>query len=40
MVLKNLKENGERAKQIIVAAVPMIASEDWTETLEDCKVLL
>ena len=38
MVLKTLKDNGEKAKQLILSAVPMIAAEDWTETLENCKV--
>ena len=38
MVLKTLKENGVNATKLIVETVPMIASEDWTKTLQENKV--
>ena len=38
MVLKTLKDNGLKAKQILLTAVPMIAAEDWTQTLQQNKV--
>ena len=38
MVLTTLKENSEKAKNIILSAVPLIASEDWSDTLQQCKV--
>lgn len=38
MVLKTLKENASKAKQILLAAVPMIAQEDWTNTLKNNQV--
>ena len=39
MVIKTLQSNGEKAKKLILAAVPLIAQEDWTETLQQNKVL-
>ena len=38
MVLKTLKANGDKAKQLILSVVPIIASEDWTEILRQNKV--
>ena len=38
MVLMTLKENGEHAVKIILAAVPLIAQQDWTNTIQQHKV--
>ena len=38
MVLKTLKENGTHAAKLILAVVPLIAQEDWTETIDGHKV--
>ncbi len=38
MVLKTLKENGERATKLIRRAVEMIAQDDWTDTIEELTV--
>ena len=38
MVIKTLQSNGEKAKKLILAAVPLIAQEDWTETLQQNRV--
>ena len=32
MVMKIMKENGEKAAKLILAAVPMIAQEEWHTT--------
>ena len=38
-VMKALKECGEKGKQLILAAVPLIAQEpDWTDTIRDLQV--
>ena len=37
-VLKTLSENAEKATRIILAAVPVIARESWTETYKEIKV--
>ena len=34
MVMKTLKDNASMAKRIIMAAVPMIAKQDWSTTLK------
>lgn len=39
MVLKTLKENGANATKLILAAVPAIAQQDWTKTIQDLKVV-
>ena len=40
-VMKALKENGEKGKQLILAAVPLIAQEaGWTDTIRDLQVRL
>ena len=38
MVIKTMRENGEKARQLILSAVPAIAELDWTETLKQNKV--
>lgn len=39
--MKALKENGEKGKQLILAAVPLIAQEaGWTDTIRDLQVRL
>ena len=38
MVMKTLKENGAHAVKIILAAVPLIAQQDWTDTIQQHKV--
>ena len=38
MVLKTLKQNSEKATKLILAAVPMIAQEDWSNTADELKV--
>ena len=38
MVMKTLKENASMAKRIIMAAVPMIAKQDWSATLKHNQV--
>lgn len=40
MVMKTLSENGIHAVQLILAAVPLIAKVDWTDTFKDLKVQL
>ena len=40
MVIKTLQSNGEKAKKLILAAVPLIAQEDWTETLQQNRVCI
>ena len=38
-VMKALKECGEKGKQLILAAVPLIAQEpDWADTIRDLQV--
>ena len=38
-VTKALKECGEKGKQLILAAVPLIAQEpDWADTIRDLQV--
>lgn len=37
LAMKTFKENAERAIQVLLAAIPRIAEEDWTETLKECK---
>jgi len=40
-VMKALKENGEKGKQLILAAVPLIAQEaGWTDTIRDLQELV
>ncbi len=36
--MKTLKENGDHAVKIILAAVPLIAQQDWTDTIQQHKV--
>ncbi len=38
MVLKTLKENGERATKLIRRAVTLMAQEDWTSTIDELSV--
>ena len=38
MVMKTLKDNAGKAKRIIMAAVPMIAKEEWSTTLKNNQV--
>jgi hypothetical protein len=40
MVMKTLRENGKHAVQLILAAVPLIAQLDWTDTIKDHQVVL
>ena len=38
MVLKTLKENGERATKLICRAVALMAQEEWSKTIEELAV--
>lgn len=38
MVMKTMKENGVKATQLLLAAVPLIAQEDWTNTTQELQV--
>ena len=38
MVMKTLKENGERAIKLICKAVTMIAHEEWKQTIQELSV--
>ena len=38
LVLKTLKENGEKAKNLLLKAVPAVAKEEWTETIQNNQV--
>lgn len=38
MVMKTLSENGKHAVQLLLAAVPLIAQMDWTDTIKDLQV--
>lgn len=38
MIMKMLQSNAEKAKKLLLAAVPLIAKDDWDETLEKNKV--
>ncbi|XP_011405094.1 PREDICTED: S-methyl-5'-thioadenosine phosphorylase-like [Amphimedon queenslandica] len=39
LVMKTLEENGEKAKNLLLKAVPAIAKEEWTQTLKDNQVI-
>lgn len=36
--MKTFKENAERAIKVLLAAIPRIAEEDWTEALNERQV--
>ena len=38
MVLRTLKENGEKATKLIRRAVALMAQEEWTKTIEELAV--
>jgi len=38
MVMKTMKESGDKALKVIRAAVALIASEDWTSTVQEHQV--
>ena len=38
MVLKMLHNNAEKAKNLLLTAVPLIAKENWIDTLQKNKV--
>lgn len=38
-VMRTFRENSEKAKNLLVAAVPRIASQDWSDTIRELKVL-
>ncbi len=40
MVMKTMKESGDKALRVIRTAVTMIAQEDWTDTIQEQKVIL
>lgn len=38
LAVKTFKENAERAIKVLLAAIPLIAKEDWTDTLKQYEV--
>lgn len=38
MVMKTLKDNSDKAKQLILEVVPRIAEQDWSDTLAQNEV--
>ena len=36
--MKTMKRNGAMAVQLLLAAVPLIAQENWTDTIQEVKV--
>ena len=38
MIMKTLKDNADKAKRLILEAVPMIAEQDWSDILAQNKV--
>lgn len=40
MVLKTLKENGEKATKLIRRAVALMAQEEWSSTMDELAVSL
>ena len=36
--MKTLKENSFKATNLILAAIPFIAAEDWTDTIKSLEV--
>ena len=39
-VIQTFKENGVKARNILLSAIPKIAAMDWTRILEDHRVSL
>ncbi len=40
LVIQTLKQNSEKAVRLLLSAIPCIAREDWTKTIENNKVRL
>ena len=40
MVVKTIQQNGDRAKRLLLTLVPMIAAQDWTETIQKNRELI
>ncbi|XP_033115067.1 S-methyl-5'-thioadenosine phosphorylase-like [Anneissia japonica] len=36
-VLKIMKDNGEKAKKLLLAAIPLIAEKDWSQVIQETK---
>lgn len=39
LAVKTFKENAEKACRVLLAAIPMIAKEDWSDAIAEHKVL-